>query len=161
MTRDEGIELGKYLAGMIPTMTNTQKLEALDEFIKHPDPVVVKARIAEYARANESFNLARMVLLLNRGVDQVQKTQTYMEAQRAAARQARADFDLAMDVVASLTDEQLEAEKQLALTMIGGVMATKKQNANARTDPLLVGVIAEHVKSRGGVVEEWSEVKRG
>lgn len=78
----------------------------------------------------------------------------YLEKTREYSDRAKREFDEAFEVVASLTDEQIEAEKQIALTAFGGIIAKKKEHADPRTDLFLVSSIAEQIKNRGGLASD-------
>lgn len=77
----------------------------------------------------------------------------YLTEQAESRRIAQEQFGNAFDLIGSLSDEQVEAEKQIALTMLGGLMAERKRNADPRTDKLLVGMIADQIAARGGIIE--------
>ena len=133
-----------YLAGLIPTMTETQKKEARNELLRFNDPETIKPFIRNYAINADRFTLGGFIRSMQ--VPQIERTSQYMEAQKAAAEIVAEKRRKVFAIVGAMDAQRLKYEKQKALEWIGGAIAKRKENADPKTDYFLASTIAELVE---------------
>lgn len=156
MTKDEAIAIVGFLKDLMPTLTQRQGIEVGEALLRIGDAEQARNRLREYARNHADFRLADCLAAMKPapltqsevGQALVDRTTSYRADQKAQAAAAQAEWDRVTALIDALSPDELERQRQTALTLMSDRFRQRKATADPRTDPLLRATIAEQL---GGV----------